>query len=184
LNILSWLNMTQVLDPVRPYLGVLLNGYIPVIILTGQVTGIILKKIPVNEPRKSLIIILLSGIILTAAGIFLYKYHFTGGIFGNPAWALISSVLTALIFIILYWLDEVKKVMNPAIIIKPAGEYMFTIYIIQFLLFNIAWLTGTDILFFLKPGAVYLNIIGSAVWTLFVLGVSTLLIRFNIRLKF
>jgi heparan-alpha-glucosaminide N-acetyltransferase len=184
LNILSWLNMTTVLDPVRPYLGVLLNGYIPVIILTGQLAGIILKKIPANEPRKSLMIILFSGILLTASGIFLYKFHFTGGIFGNPAWALISSGITALFFIVLYWLDEVKKVMNGALVFKPVGENMFTIYIVQFLLLNIVWLTGTDFFFFLKPGVVFLNISGSAVWTLLVLGISSLLIRFNIRLKF
>jgi heparan-alpha-glucosaminide N-acetyltransferase len=184
INILSQLNLTSFLDPVRPYFGVLLNGYLPVIILTGQLAGILLKKYPHNEFRKPVIVILISGVVLTAAGILLKRYYFTDGIFGNPSWALISCGITALIFITLFWLDEGMKLLNPAILIKPAGENMFTIYILQFLLLNVAWLTGTDVFFFLKPGAVILNIAGSAVWTLLVLGTASLLIRFNIRLKF
>lgn len=184
LNILARLNMSPFLDPVRPYFGVLLNGYIPVIILSGQLTGIILKRYPVNELRKPLVIILLSGVILTASGILIRKYFFPSDIFGNPAWALISCGITALMFIILFWLDENQKVMIPALIIKPAGVNMFTIYILQFLLFNLAWLTGTDIFFFIKPGAVFLNIAGSALWTLLVIVAASLIIRFNIRLKF
>jgi heparan-alpha-glucosaminide N-acetyltransferase len=184
LNILSWLNMTTALDPVRPYLGVLLNGYIPVIIITGQLAGILVKKYPQNEIGKLSVIILIAGIIMIAAGLFLYKYYFTEGIFGNPSWALISSGIALLAFIGFFWFDERLKLMNWGIMIKPAGEYMFTIYILQFLLFNIAWLTGADIFFFLKPGALLLNIAGSLIWTFLVIGTASLLIRFNIRLKF
>jgi len=183
-NILSWLNMTAFLDPVKPYFGVLLDGYIPVIILTGQLTGIIVKKFPLNSSKKPLGIILLSGILLIVAGIFLSKSYFTGSIFNNPAWAMISCGATAILFSIIFWLDEVMKLMNPAIMIKPAGEYFFTIYILQFLLFNLVWLSGIEVFFFLKPGALFLNIAGSLVWTLLVIGISSLLIRFNIRLRF
>jgi heparan-alpha-glucosaminide N-acetyltransferase len=184
LNILTRLGLTTFLEPVQPYFGVVLNGYIPVIILTGQLAGIIMKKIPGTDMRKKVLSILIPGIILILSGILLYKYYFTEGIFNNPAWALISCGATATLFIIIFWLDEGIKVMNPAIMIKPAGENLFTIYIIQFLLFNIVWLTGTDIFFFVKPGAVFLNIAGSAVWTLIVIGVSSLFMRFSIRLKF
>jgi len=184
LNILSELNMTGILDPVRPYLGVLVNGHIPVIILSGQLTSIVLKRSSGNEFRKPLISLLISGVMLTASGILLYRYYFTEGVYDNPAWALISSGITTLIFIALFWLDEGMKVMNPAIMIKPLGENIFTIYIIQFLLFNIAWFTGADIFFFLKPGALFLNIAGPVIWTILVLGISTILIRFNVRLKF
>ena len=184
MNILSWLNLTAFLDPARPYFGVILNGYIPVIILTGQLAVILLKKYPHNELRKPMILIMLSGVALTASGIFLLKSVFTEGIFGNPAWALISSGITTLLFIGLCWLDEGMKLLNPALILKPAGINMFTLYILEFLLFNLVSLTGANILFFLKPGAFFMNIAGSAVWTLLVLGIASLLIRFNIRLKF
>jgi hypothetical protein len=184
LSIITRLNLATFLDPARPYLGVVLNGYILVIILTGQLAGIILRKIPGNDLRKRLFSILLPGIILLGSGIFLKISYFTEGIFDNPAWALISCGSVTIVFIFLFWLDEGLKVMNPALMIKPAGENMFTIYIIQFLLFNIAWLTGTDVFFFLKPGAVFLTITGALVWTLIVIGISGLLIRFNIRLKF
>jgi heparan-alpha-glucosaminide N-acetyltransferase len=184
LNVLSGLNMNVIPDLVRPYLEVVANGYIPVIILTGQLMALILKRYTGDEIRKPVIIILISGVLITIAGVFLNSYYFTEGIFGNPAWALISCGITSLGFIILFWLDEGLKMMNPAIMIKPIGENLFTIYILQFLLFNVAWLTGADIFFFLEPGSIFLNIAGSAVWTLIVIGISSLLLRFNIRLKF
>jgi heparan-alpha-glucosaminide N-acetyltransferase len=184
LNILSWLNLSAFLDPVRPYFGVLLNGYIPVIILTGQLAGILIKKFPHNELRKPSLMLLLSGLLMTAAGILINLFWFPEGIFSNPAWALISCGITTILFILLFWLDEGIKLTNLAVLIKPAGGNLFTIYIIQFLLFNIAWLTGMDIFFFLKPEAVLLNIAGSLVWTILVLALTGLLLRFNIRLKF
>jgi hypothetical protein len=184
LNFLSALNLSDFLDPVRPYFGVLLDGYIPVIVLSGHLAGVLLKRYPVNEYHKPLIVMLISGVIMTGAGITLNIWLLPDGVYGNPAWALICSGIAILLFSLLFWLDEILKVINPAVIFKPAGSNIFSIYILQFLLFNLAALAGLNIFFFLKPGSVLLNIAGSAVWVLLVIWISALLARFSVRLKF
>ena len=52
LNILSKLNLLGFLHPVKPVLGVIIDGNVPLIVLTGMTAGLIIKKFPVKEVRR------------------------------------------------------------------------------------------------------------------------------------
>jgi hypothetical protein len=184
LNSLHYFGMARFLEPVRPYFGIIVDGYIPSVVLAGSITGIILKKSPLSEIKKPALLIAFSSLLLGSSAVLLKMYIFPGGFFGNPAFAVISSAATVLFFIIIFWLDEIAGMMKWSPIIKQAGENALMAYIIQFLLFNLAWLTGADLFFFTGSENMLYTLAGSVVWALVILAATLFLLRINIRLKF
>ena len=71
LNILSNKGLLEFLDPVNPVFGIIIQGNNPLIVLTGLLAGLVVKKIPVTEFRKVLIIFTAAGLLFMAAGFML-----------------------------------------------------------------------------------------------------------------
>lgn len=184
LNILNYFGYEKFLDPVKPYFGVLITGYIPVISLSGLMTGIMLRKFTARENVTTVTILAISGIALVAVGIILQKFIFNTGIYGNPAWALIESGSIIILFSLVFLTDEVLRLSKPLTFLRLPGINMISAYILLFLLFSLAGLTGINILFFLENDNMLVSIVGSLFWAAIILATQHLLLKFNIRLKF
>jgi predicted acyltransferase len=75
---------------------------------------------------------------MIAAGFILRPY--TEGIskiHSTPAWILICSGISVLLFNVMIWLVDVKDKMNWFSIIRPAGTSTLTCYLIPYLLYSI-----------------------------------------------
>ena len=109
------------------------------LIMGGAVlTTLYMKLIQDGKRSTQLMIFTMLGIVAIAAGILLRPY--TGGIskiHATPAWVLICSGISILVFNLMIWLVDVKGKMNWFSLIRPAGTSTLTCYLIPYLLYSI-----------------------------------------------
>ncbi|MBK7731741.1 MAG: DUF5009 domain-containing protein [Bacteroidales bacterium] len=74
INILDQSGVLGFLDPVRPVLGILIQGNVPLIVLTGMFAGILIRKLKKSGDEKIILMLIVMGIISLALGFFLRKW--------------------------------------------------------------------------------------------------------------
>jgi predicted acyltransferase len=183
LNILSKLNLLEFLKPVQPVLGVIIEGNVPLIVLTGMIAGLILKKIPSNELRRIISAFIILGVVYLAAGFILRRWFIISKIQATPSWGLICNGISMLVFIILYWIIDVQKVIKWASFFRPAGENALTTYLFPDILYYLIWSTGIPFLIYKESADPLIVTLGSVVWAALMVWLTSLLVRLNIRLK-
>src|SRR4030042_445801 len=183
LNILSNRDLLEFLDPVKPVLGIMIQGNNPLIVLTGLLGGLIIKKIPVTEFRKVILIFIGSGLFCLASGFLLRHWFIISKIQATPSWGMICSGISFLLFILIYWLVDVMKIKAWARFLEPAGENSLTTYLAPDILYYLIWMTGVPVLIYKQSSEPLVIIAGSLASALRLVGLTALLARFNIRLK-
>jgi predicted acyltransferase len=182
-NILSGLKLLGFLDPVSPVLGIIIEGNVPFIVLTGLLAGIIVKKIQITEFRKVILIFSAAGLFCLASGFILRNWFIISKIYATPSWGMICCGISFLVFIIIYWVADVRQKKGWAAFVRPAGQYSLTTYLAPDILYHIIWMTGIPILIYKQSSEPLVAVIGSLVWALLMVGVTALLSRINIKLK-
>ena len=182
-NILSKLDLLNFLNPVKPVLGVIIEGNVPFIVLSGMLIGTILKKYSKSESGKTIITIVTIGVLSLVAGFFLRKWFIISKIQATPSWGLICNGISMMLFALLYWIIDVKDRYRWSFFLKPAGENSLTTYLAPDILYYLIWSTGIPILIYKQSGFPLVVIAGSIVWALLMVVVTALLVRFNIKLK-
>jgi len=182
-NILSKLDLLNFLNPVKPVLGVIIEGNVPFIVLSGMLIGTILKKYSKSESGKTIITIVTIGVLSLVAGFFLRKWFIISKIQATPSWGLICNGISMMLFALLYWIIDVKDRYRWSFFLKPAGENSLTTYLAPDILYYLIWSTGIPILIYKQSGIPLVVIAGSIVWALLMVVVTALLVRFNIKLK-
>jgi heparan-alpha-glucosaminide N-acetyltransferase len=183
LNMLSGWDMLGFLDPVKPFLGIIIQGNNPLIVLTGLLAGLIIKKIPSTEHKTIILIFIGLGIFCLASGLVLRNWFIISKIQATPSWGMICSGISFLLFILIYWIVDVKEKKGWAKFLKPAGESSLTTYLAPDILYYLIWMTGIPVLFYKQSSEPLIVIIGSLVWALLMVWLTALLARFNIRLR-
>ncbi|MFH0842505.1 MAG: DUF5009 domain-containing protein [Bacteroidota bacterium] len=183
LNILSNKGLLEFLDPVNPVFGIIIQGNNPLIVLTGLLAGLVVKKIPVTEFRKVLIIFTAAGLFFMAAGFMLRQWFIISKIQATPSWGLICSGISILVFILIYLLVDVLKKRAWTRFLEPAGENSLTTYLAPDILYYLIWMTGIPVLLYKQSSEPVVVIAGSLVWALLMVGLTALLARVNIKLK-
>ena len=74
LNVLSSLELTGLLDPVRPILGVIVDGNVPFIVISGMVAGLMVKKSADTGHKPLIRNLIITGVLTLVAGLFLRKW--------------------------------------------------------------------------------------------------------------
>jgi heparan-alpha-glucosaminide N-acetyltransferase len=100
--------------------------------------GAVITSLYMQKPNKQLLLFTIIGIVMIAAGFILRPY--TAGIskiHSTPAWVLICSGISVLVFNGMIWLVDVKGKMNWFNIIRPAGTSTLTCYLIPYLLYSV-----------------------------------------------
>jgi heparan-alpha-glucosaminide N-acetyltransferase len=183
LNILSGLKLLDFLNPVKPILGVVIDGSNPLIVLTGLTGGVIVKKFSSSDYRKVIFILLGLGLFSLISGFFLRKWFIISKIQATPSWGMICSGISFLVFIMIYWIGDVMNKKTWAKFLKPAGENSLTTYLAPDILYNLIWMTGIPLLIYKQSPEPLIVIAGSLVWALLILGLTALLTRYGIRLR-
>lgn len=183
LNCLSGLNLLGFLDPVKPILGVIIDGSNPLIVLTGLIGGLIIKKYTSSDYKKVILIFSGLGLFCLISGFVLRNWFIISKIKATPSWGMICSGISFLLFILIYWIVDVMNKKAWSGFLKPAGENSLTTYLAPDILYHLIWMTGIPVLIYKQSSEPLIVIAGSLIWALLMVGLTAVLAKFNIRLR-
>ena len=183
MNMLSDWKLLGFLDPVKPFLGIIIDGNVPFIVLSGLTGGLLIKKIPVIEFKKVIPIFIGLGIFYIISGFILRRWFIISKIQATPSWGMICNGISFLIFILLYWVIDVRNKIKWALFLQPAGENSLTTYIAPDILYYLIWSTGIPVLIYKQSHEPLIAVAGSLVWALLMVVLTALLARLKIRLR-
>jgi len=182
LNILTGLHLLDSLNSVKPVLGVLIEGNVPFIVLSGLLTTLIMKKLS-GDYRKTILTIIVLGILCLIAGFVLRKWFIISKIKATPSWGFICNGISMIVFAFIYWLADIRKQTRWAAFLKPAGENSLTTYLAPDILYFIIFSLNFPVLIYKHSGIPLVVIAGSIAWALLMVWLTALLVKVNIRLK-
>ena len=183
MNMLSDWKLLEFLNPVKPVLGIIIEGNVPFIVLSGLIGGLLIKKIPIKEFKKSVLIFVGLGIFCLLAGFFLRRWFIISKIQATPSWAMICNGISFLVFILLYWIVDVRGKIIWASFLQPAGENSLTTYIAPDILYYLIWSSGIPFLIYKQSHEPLIVVVGSIVWAFLMVGLTALLARLKIKLR-
>ena len=183
LNILAKLHLLDFLNPIKPLLGVIIEGNVPLIVISGLLTTLILKKYSKTDALRTILIIVILGIISLIAGYILRKWFIISKIQATPSWGLICNGISMILFAFLYWIIDLRKQTSWTFFLKPAGENSLTTYLAPSVIYYLIWITGIPLLIYKHSGIPLVVIGGSIVWALAMVGLTALLLKINVKLR-
>jgi len=183
LNILSGLNLFNFLNLVKPVLGIIIEGNVPFIVLTGLLGGLIIKKCDRAEFRKIILVFIGIGLFFLLSGFVLRNWFIISKIKATPSWGLVCSGISYLLFILIYWIADIKNFTSWASFFRPAGENSLTTYLAPDILYYLIWMTGIPVLFYKQSTEPLIVVAGSIAWAVLMVWLTALLKRLGISLK-
>jgi Protein of unknown function (DUF418). len=96
---------------------------------------------------------------------------------------MICNGISFIIFILLYWIADVRNKINWASFLQPAGENSLTTYIAPDILYYLIWSSGIPLLIYKQSHEPLIVVAGSIIWALLMVGLTSLLVRLKIKLK-
>jgi heparan-alpha-glucosaminide N-acetyltransferase len=183
MNMLSGWNLLDYLNPVKPFLGVIIDGNVPFIVLAGLIAGLIIKKFSSTEFKTVIPVFVGLGILCIVSGYVLRNWFIISKIKATPSWGLICNGISFLLFILIYWIVDVRNKKAWATFLKPVGENSLTTYLAPDILYHLIWMSGLPVLIYKQSTEPLIVVAGSIIWALAMAGVTALLARINIRLK-
>jgi predicted acyltransferase len=182
-NMLSGWGFLGFLEPVSPVLGIIIEGNVPLIVLSGLLAGVIIKKMPAAEYRKIILIFIGLGVLCLILGFVLRNWFIISKIMATPSWGMICTGISFLVFIFLYWIVDIKKKSGWAAVVNPAGKYSLTTYLAPDILYHLIWMTGIPVLIYKQSPEPLVVVAGSILWAFLMVGLTALLARLKITLK-
>src|SRR5690606_3486836 len=141
LNILSQLESVDVLSVLDPYIGVLLAGNVPTLVLSGLLVGMLLKKYS-NNVGKLMGFLIPLGVIFIVLGVVLHQYFIVSKLLGTPSWVMYCSGISVLLFCFLFVVIDVLKWVGWAKLFLVAGRNSLTTYLAPDILYYTIWGLG------------------------------------------
>jgi heparan-alpha-glucosaminide N-acetyltransferase len=183
LNILSGLRLLEFLNPVKLLLGVLIEGNVPFIVLTGLTAGLILRKSTQSGHKMVMINLIAPGVLCLAAGFILRRWFILSKIEATPSWGLVCCGISFIVFSLIYLVTDVYKNKEWASFFKPAGENSLTTYLAPDILYFLIWMTGVPLLVYKQSTEPLIVVGGSIFWAVLMVWLTALLKRLGISLK-
>jgi predicted acyltransferase len=182
LNILTKLDMLTYLDPAKPLIGVITEGSVPMIVLSGMLVALLMKKYSRNN-GKFVLMVVIAATCSILTGFFLRNWFIISATQATPSWGMICIGISMMLFALLYTVIDVYKKTKWANVLKPAGENSLTTYLAPGILYHLIWMTEIPILFYKQSNNPIIVAAGSLVWAFLIIGFAALLVRSGIRIK-
>jgi heparan-alpha-glucosaminide N-acetyltransferase len=183
LNILSGLKLLEFLNPVKLLLGVIIDGNVPFIVLTGLTAGLILRKTTQSGHKMVMLNLFGFGAICLVSGFILRHWFILSKIQATPSWGLVCCGISFFVFALIYLVTDVWKKKDWASFFKPAGQNSLTTYLAPDILYYLIWMTGLPVLFYKQSEYPLVVVTGSIVWAILMVWLTALLKRLGISLK-
>ena len=183
LNILASLGLSTFLDPARPLLGVIIDGNVPFIVISGTFVGLMLKNSAGTGNKTLIRNLVISGVLSLAAGFLLREWFILSKIKATPSWGLVCTGISILVFTIIYVISDVFGKTGWAEFFMPAGENSLTTYLVPNILYHLIWMGGLPVFFYKQSQILPIVIGGSIIWAILMVWLSAFLKRLGISLK-
>jgi predicted acyltransferase len=120
--------------------------------------------------------------VLFIAGFLLTPLYGISKIYTTPAFSLYSSAMCVLLFCIIYWMADIKKIKKWATIFKPAGSNPLLAYILPSIVYSIISILGlSSYTIFFRDG--YPGIFRSVVFSFVIVALTSFLTKLKIKLQ-
>ncbi len=182
-NILDASGVLGFLDPLRPALGIIIQGNVPLIVLTGMLAGVVVRRLRESGNERIIAVFVALGIFSLAIGFILRNWFILSKIMATPSWGMICSGISFLVFALIYWLADVRGMTKWAAFVRPAGKHSLTTYLAPDILYHAIWMSAVPVLIYKQSSEPLVVIIGSIAWALLMVGLTALLAKINIKLK-
>lgn len=133
----------------------ILTGTIPAFTSAGIVATLSFQKMYKTSIKWSYLSIILLGVINLFFGLATRSIWGISKIQGTPSWLGICTGIGFLLFALLYYIADAKKITNWSKIIAPAGTATLTCYMIPYFFYPIRSISGIEF-----PGFLNDNIVG------------------------
>jgi predicted acyltransferase len=183
LNILSGLKLLEFLNPVKPFLGVIIEGNVPFIVLTGLIAGLVLRKSIGSGHKMVILNFLIIGTSCLIVGLILRRWFILSKIHATPSWGLVCCGISFFVFTLIYVIMDVFEKKAWASFFRPAGENSLTTYLAPDIMYFIIWMTGIPLLFYKQSTEPLIVVVGSILWAILMVWLTALLKRLGISLK-
>ncbi|HPB13809.1 MAG TPA: DUF5009 domain-containing protein [Bacteroidales bacterium] len=183
LNILASLGLSTFLDPARPLLGVIIDGNVPFIVISGTFVGLMLKNSAGTGNKTLIRNLVISGVLSLAAGFLLREWFILSKIKATPSWGLVCTGISILVFTIIYVISDVFGKTGWAEFFRPAGENSLTTYLVPNILYHLIGMGGLPVFFYKQSQILPIVIGGSIIWAILMVWLAAFLKRLGISLK-
>lgn len=152
------------------------------IALCGVVLSLIFFDLskPKSKERRFIESISFAGVLIIT-GFVLRPYYTVSKIHATPSWGLYSAAICCIIFMILYWIIDIRRFGSWTSFFRPAAANPLLTYIIPFIVYALLKVLGIWFPDFLYQGT--MGILWAAVYAVAVMGIVILLNKLNIRLQ-
>ena len=183
LNILASLGLSTFLDPARPLLGVIIDGNVPFIVISGTFVGLMLKNSAGTGNKTLIRNLVISGVLSLAAGFLLREWFILSKIKATPSWGLVCTGISILVFTIIYVISDVFGKTGWAEFFRPAGENSLTTYLVPNILYHLIGMGGLPVFFYKQSQILPIVIGGSIIWAILMVWLAAFMKRLGISLK-
>ncbi len=183
LNLIAGLGVMKVSGILSMVFGVIINGYVPFIMLSGLITGLVIRNISEAGSGKTFIFLSGLGISYLAVGFIIRYQSIISDINLAAARALISCGISILSFILIYWIADIRKYISRASFLRPAAEHSLTAYLASYLIYYLILISGVPVLIYKQSPEPFVVAAGSLAWSILIILLTAFLVRLNIRLK-
>ncbi|KAA6325682.1 hypothetical protein EZS27_025132 [termite gut metagenome] len=156
------------------------NGALPAFTMGGILLSLITTKYIRIEARKKLIFVLASVCLLLLAGYVSRHFWILSKISATPTWIFYVTSIAIGTYALLYWLVEKGKT-SWFHIIKPAGTATLTTYMIPYVVYALADITGITLPDWFTHD--FMGIINCLCFSFLTIGITYILGRIHIKLK-
>ncbi len=156
------------------------NGALVSFTMGGLIFSLINAKYLNHDNRKKMIYLISSVIIFVLAGYISRKFWILSKISATPPWIFYVTAIVIVVYTLLKCLADIGKAgwLN---IIKPAGTATLTCYMIPYVSYGLADLTGIVLPDWFTHG--FMGLVNCFCFALLIIGITWLLEKINIKLK-
>jgi predicted acyltransferase len=170
--LLPLLSFSEITPPVNNffiYFSPIYSGTIPAFTAAGIVATLLFRKLEYLGGKQIFFIFSVIGVLFISYGLLMRPIWGISKIQGTPAWLGICIGIGSLSFAFLYYIADIKKKVNWAKIIAPAGTATLTCYLIPYFVYPLRNITGLRFPDFMNFGFVglFISLISALLVVLF-----------------
>lgn len=151
-------------------------------VMAGLWASLLMQKYADKTSPKHFYILMCSiGVVMLVAAIITHQYWIISKIQSTAPWLFYCCAIFFPLFVLIYWLTDIKGKSSWFAFIKPAGTVTLTCYIIPYAWYSVKTLMGVRCPDWLHAGIP--GLIKSVVFSLLIIGLAWLLMKAKIRLK-
>lgn len=179
LNVASSAHWVRFGEDLPFYIWPFNTGAFGLIVMAGVITSTIMlsSQFPLTRQQRSLCaagfgaLLLAAGFLLTPLGI--------SKIRATPTWCLYSAGASVLIFLLLYWICDVRKKTRWAALVKPAGANTLLTYLLP----DLYYFTLGEVATLDQWHYGWAGVLKSIVFTIAILAISGVFTRLRVRMQ-